>query len=131
MCAPQTMSRADGYPVPMRIHQGHPGMPPAQASGTAGHSTEQDVDEFGVSFDAENPLALDDETFDSDAAGSPYHPQKAAQHATRPPGGRGLGHIGAGRLPPQLASGAEPPQVVGREHVPISACPMTEAEGGK
>jgi hypothetical protein len=45
-----------------------------------------DVDEFGVSFDAENPLALDDETFDSDAAGSPYHPQKAAQHATRPPG---------------------------------------------
>lgn len=45
-----------------------------------------DVDEFGVSFDAEEPLALDDETFESDAAGSPYHPQRPAQHATHLPG---------------------------------------------
>ncbi len=32
------------------------------------------MDEFGVSFDADEPLALDDDEFDSDAAVGPYQP---------------------------------------------------------
>ena len=44
------------------------------------------VDEFGVIFDAEEPLALDDDTFDSDAAGDPYQAQTTARHAGLPPG---------------------------------------------
>ncbi|BDA43161.1 probable protein SHORTAGE IN CHIASMATA 1 at N-terminal half [Coccomyxa sp. Obi] len=91
--APQQLHQMTAHDYPPRAMHNMPGqylqsnnskinqLPPDAPQ----NISREGVDEFGVSFDVDQPLALDDDALDSDAAAGPYQPEVSMSRGSMVP----------------------------------------------